>query len=134
MCLKSAIERRASEGVRLELFRPDKPGLLAEVTRTFRENAMNVTQAEISTNMGMALNIFYVTDAVGNPVDSRVIESVMDRIGSGYLRVKELPLMYHQKMGNDVQNTSSLGGAVLFSLGSLLRWNLYHLGLIKSYS
>ncbi|KAJ0879739.1 putative ACT domain-containing protein ACR1-12 [Helianthus annuus] len=49
MCLKAAVERRAPEGVRLELFKPDKPGLLAQVTRTFRENAMNVTQAEIST-------------------------------------------------------------------------------------
>ncbi|XP_076960408.1 ACT domain-containing protein ACR8-like [Bidens hawaiensis] len=134
MCLKSAIERRASEGVRLELFKPDKPGLLAEVTRTFRENAMNVTQAEISTKLGMALNIFYVTDAVGNPVDSKVIDSVMDRIGSGYLRVKELPLMYHQKGESDVQHTSSLGGAVLLSLGSLVRRNLYLLGLIKSCS
>ncbi|XP_035843416.1 ACT domain-containing protein ACR8-like [Helianthus annuus] len=52
MCLKAAVERRAREGVCLELFKPDKPGLLAQVTRTFRENAMNVTQAEISTTMG----------------------------------------------------------------------------------
>ncbi|KAI3687477.1 hypothetical protein L1987_81174 [Smallanthus sonchifolius] len=134
MCLKSAIERRASGGMRLELFKPDKPGLLAEVTRTFRENAMNVTQAEISTKMGMALNIFYVTDAVGNLVDSKVIDSVMDRIGSGYLTVKELPLMYHQKAESDLQTTGSLGGAVLFALGSLVRRNLYSLGLINSYS
>ncbi|KAF5818906.1 putative [Protein-PII] uridylyltransferase [Helianthus annuus] len=134
MCLKAAIERRAPEGVRLELFKPDKPGLLAQVTRTFRENAMNVTQAEISTTMGMALNIFYVTDAIGNPVDLKLVDSVMQEIGSGYLRVKELPLMYHQKTDSDEQNTSSLGGAVLFSLGSLLRRNLYNLGLIKSFS
>ncbi|KAK9072950.1 hypothetical protein SSX86_009386 [Deinandra increscens subsp. villosa] len=131
-CLKAAIERRAPEGVRLELFKPDKPGLLAQVTRTFRENAMNVTQAEISTTVGMALNIFYVTDAIGNPVDSKVVESVMERIGSGYLRVKELPLMYHQKAHSDEQNTGGIGGAVLLSLGSLLRRNLYNLGLIKS--
>ncbi|KAM0024187.1 putative [Protein-PII] uridylyltransferase [Helianthus debilis subsp. tardiflorus] len=135
MCLKAAIERRAPEGVRLELFKPDKPGLLAQVTRTFRENAMNVTQAEISTTMGMALNIFYVTDAIGNPVDLKLVDSVMQGIGSGYLRVKELPLMYHQKTDSDEQNTSSsLGGSVLFSLGSLLRRNLYNLGLIKSFS
>ncbi|GJT51647.1 KH domain-containing protein [Tanacetum coccineum] len=47
ICLRAAIERRASEGASLELFKPDKPDLLAEVTRTFRENAMNVTEAEI---------------------------------------------------------------------------------------
>nr|XP_043609539.1 ACT domain-containing protein ACR8-like [Erigeron canadensis] len=134
MCLRAAIERRASEGVMLELLKPDKPGLLAEVTRTFRENAMNVTQAEISTTMGMALNLFYVTDAMGNRVDPKVIDSVVQRIGSTYLRVKELPLMYHQKGNSNEQNTSSLGAAVLFSLGSLLRRNLYNMGLIKSFS
>lgn len=133
MCLRAAIERRASDGIMLELFKPDKPGLLAEVTRTFRENAMNVTQAEISTTRGMALNIFYVTDAIGNRVESKVIDSVVERIGSAYLRVKELPLMYHQKAESDEQN-SSIGGAVLVSLGSLLRRNLSHLGLMKSYS
>ncbi|XP_076916829.1 ACT domain-containing protein ACR8-like [Bidens hawaiensis] len=132
MCLKAAIERRAPEGMRLELYKPDKPGLLAQVTRTFRENTMNVTQAEISTKMGMALNIFYVTDAIGNPVDSKLVDSVMQGIGSSYLRVKELPSMYHQKTDSDERNAGGIGGAVLFSLGSLLRRNL--LGLIKSYS
>lgn len=134
LCLKAAIERRAPEGVRLELFKPDTPGLLAHVTRTFRENAMNVTQAEISTKMGMALNIFYVTDTIGNLVDSKIVDSVMQRIGSCYLRVKELPLMYHQKADGYEQNTGSVGGAVLFSLGSLLKRNLSNLGLMKSYS
>ena len=62
MCLRDAIERRAFEGVRLELFKPDKPCLLAEVIRTFRKNAMNVTEVEISTATGMAQNIFYVTE------------------------------------------------------------------------
>ncbi|KAM0022681.1 putative ACT domain-containing protein ACR1-12 [Helianthus debilis subsp. tardiflorus] len=57
MCLKAADERRAPEGVRLELFKPDKPGLLAQVTRTFRENAMNVTQAEISTTMALLMKV-----------------------------------------------------------------------------
>ncbi|KAK1408319.1 hypothetical protein QVD17_39983 [Tagetes erecta] len=134
MCLKAAIERRAPEGVRLELYKPDTPGLLANVTRTFRENAMNVTQAEISTKIGMALNIFYVTDTIGNPVDSKVIDSVMQRIGSCYLRVKELPLMYHQKAESYEQNTGGVGGAVLFSLCGLLRRNLSNLGLMKLYS
>ncbi|GKE69581.1 ACT domain-containing protein ACR8-like protein, partial [Tanacetum coccineum] len=49
ICLRVVIERKSSEGVRLELFKPDKPGLLAEVTSTFWENATNVTEAEIST-------------------------------------------------------------------------------------
>ncbi|KAJ0564961.1 putative [Protein-PII] uridylyltransferase [Helianthus annuus] len=131
LCLKSAIERRASGGVRLELRKDDKPGLLAEVTRAFRENALNVTRAEISTTMGKAENIFYVTDAHGNHVDSKTIESVRQRIGLDYLRVKELPLAFrNNEKGENVE-----GGAVLLSIGSLLRRNLSNLGgLIKSYS
>ncbi|XP_071692420.1 ACT domain-containing protein ACR8-like [Rutidosis leptorrhynchoides] len=139
LCLRAAIERRASQGVRLELCQADKPGLLAEVTRTFRENAINVTRAEISTTKGIALNVFYVTDALGNHVDSKIIESVRQGIGSDYLRVKELPIACNKrnqqkKSENEEGGGGGLGGAVLLSLGSLLRRNLYNLGLIKSYS
>ncbi|KAL8207767.1 hypothetical protein R6Q57_007179 [Mikania cordata] len=130
LCLRAAIERRASEGVRLVLCKEDKPGLLAEVTRVFRENALNVTRAEISTTLGKAENIFYVTDARGNHVDSKTIESVRQRIGVDYLRVKELPKPYVNQ--EETENVD--GGAVLLALGSLLRRNLYSLGLIKSYS
>ncbi|KAI3689618.1 hypothetical protein L2E82_47581 [Cichorium intybus] len=131
LCLSAAIERRASEGVRLELRKADKPGLLAEVMRIFRENALNIIRAEISTKMGTAVNMFYVTDAIGNRVDSKVIDSVRQRIGMVNLKVKEPSL---QKIEIQEQSSSSVGGAVLVSLGSLLRRNLYNLGLIKSYS
>ncbi|OMO80971.1 hypothetical protein COLO4_23848 [Corchorus olitorius] len=149
-CLQAAVERRASEvyiyiyfdskssflhltGVRLELCTDDRQGLLADVTRTFRENGLNVTRAEISTTRDMALNVFYVTDAIGNPVDPKIIEAVRQKIGLGNLKVKELPLIYHQK-GEREEQTVGVGGAVLLSLGSLVRRNLYNLGLIKSYS
>nr|GEW21666.1 ACT domain-containing protein ACR8-like [Tanacetum cinerariifolium] len=52
ICLRAAIERRASKGASLKLFKPNKPGLLAKVKRTFRENAMNVTKAEIFIRTG----------------------------------------------------------------------------------
>lgn len=83
--------------------------------------------------MGRAENIFYVTDGIGNHVDSKIIDSVRQKIGEDYLRVKELPLAQrnHQKTVNE---EGRLGGAVLLSLGSLLRRNLYNLGLIKSFS
>ncbi|KAJ6426711.1 hypothetical protein OIU84_022327 [Salix udensis] len=133
-CLKAAVERRASEGVRLELCTPDKQGLLADVTRTFRENGLNVTRAEISTARDMALNVFYVTDAIGNPADPKLIESVRQKIGVSNLKVKELPpLIYHQEAEREDQ-TVGVAGTVLLSLGSLVKWNLYHLGLIRSYS
>lgn len=133
LCLQASIERRASEGVRLELCTEDRPGLLAEVMRTFRENGLNVTRAEISTTKGTALNIFYVTDAIGNPADSKIIEAVRQRIGLSNLKVKELPMIYHQKAESE-EPTVGIGGAVLLSLGSLVRRNLYNLGLIRSYS
>ncbi|XP_050230098.1 ACT domain-containing protein ACR8-like [Mercurialis annua] len=133
-CIQAAAERRASEGVRLELCAPDKPGLLADVTRTFRENGLNVTTAEISTAIEMAQNVFYVTDGVGNPADSKIIESVRQKIGSSNLKVKELPpLMYHKEDDRDEEGVGG-AGTVLLSLGSLVKRNLYNLGLIRSYS
>ncbi|KAL4284798.1 hypothetical protein GQ457_16G026430 [Hibiscus cannabinus] len=132
-CLRAAVERRASNGVRLELCIPDRQGLLAFVTRTFRENGLNVTRTEISTTRDTALNVFYVTDAIGNIADPEIIESVRQKIGLGNLKVKELPLVYHGKAVREEQAVG-VGGAVLLSLGSLVRRNLYNLGLIKSYS
>jgi UTP:GlnB (protein PII) uridylyltransferase len=38
----------------LELRTPDRPELLSDVTRTFRENGLLVTQAEVSTKGDMA--------------------------------------------------------------------------------
>ncbi|KAK7251192.1 hypothetical protein RIF29_34169 [Crotalaria pallida] len=132
-CLQAAVERRASEGVRLELCKEDKQGLLAEVMRTFRENGLNVTRAEISTIGDMTANVFYVTDAIGYPADPKIIESVRHKIGLNYLKVKELSFICHQKADREDQ-TVGVGGAVLLSLGSLVRRNLYNLGLIKSCS
>lgn len=133
-CLQAAIERRASEGIRLELCTSDRQGLLTDVTRTFRENGLNVTRAEISTAMGMAMNVFHVTDATRNLVDPKSIESVRQKIGLGNLKVKELPFRHHQMAERQDEHEIGVGGAVLLSLGSLVRKNLYNLGLIKSYS
>lgn len=119
--------------MRLELCTADRPGLLADVMRTFRENGLNVTRAEISTTRDMALNAFYVTDVVGNAADPKTIESVRQRIGLSNLKVKELPSTYHQTTEREEQ-TLGVGGAVLFTLGSMVRRNLYNLGLIKSCS
>lgn len=134
LCLRAAIERRASEGVQLELLADDKAGLLADVMRTFRENSLNVTRAEITTTFDTAQNVFYVTDSVGNPVDSKTIEAVRHEIGFDKLRVKELPSIYNEKEERDDEATAGVGGAVLESLGSLVKRNLYNLGLLGSYS
>ena len=121
--------------MRLELDTADRRGLLADVTRAFRENGLNVTRAEISTRDDAALNVFYVTDASGNTaVDPKMIESVRERIGMSSLKVKALPMICHQKSERDNEFTVGTGGAMLLSLGSLVKRNLYNLGLIRSYS
>ncbi|CAN1333091.1 ACT domain-containing protein ACR7 [Linum perenne] len=135
LCLQAAVERRASEGVRLELCMSDRQGLLADVTRTFRENGLNVTRAEISTMKETVENVFHVTDARGNPADSKIIESVRDKVGVSSLRVKELPpLVYHKDAERDEDAVHGMAGTVLLSLGSIVRKNLYNLGLIRSFS
>lgn len=113
----------------LELCTADRKGLLADVTRTIRENGLNVTRAEILTTMNTALNTFYITDALGNQPDMKTIDSVREKIGLSQLKVKEPPLTRHRN-----EPTMGHGGALLLSLGGMLMRNLYNLGLIKSYS
>ncbi|KAL5727997.1 ACT domain-containing protein acr8 [Ranunculus cassubicifolius] len=128
-CVQASIERRVTDGVKLELCASDRQGLLADVTRTFRENGMNVARAEISTTSEVALNVFYVTDAAGNAVDEKTIEEVRQRIGINNLVVKE-----SQTVCNNKEEDNTVGGAILLTLASIVRKNLYNLGLIRSYS
>ncbi|EXB40332.1 [Protein-PII] uridylyltransferase [Morus notabilis] len=127
-CLEAAIRRRNSEGIRLELCSDDRVGLLSDVTRIFRENGLSVSRAEVTTRGSQAVNVFYVTDASGNPVRSETIEAVRKEIGLTILRVKE----------EDLSSKSPPQEGGRFSLGNLFRSRsekfLYNLGLIKSYS
>ncbi|KAJ0968730.1 hypothetical protein J5N97_021607 [Dioscorea zingiberensis] len=130
-CLQAAIERRASLGLRVEHCTVDRRGLLADVTRTFRENGLSVARAEVSTKGEMAINVFYVTDAAGHPVDHKVIDAVRERIGTGILTVSEEPRPWLCQKRSDNEEASGVG---LFSLGSIVKRNLYNLGLIRSCS
>ncbi|XP_042440161.1 ACT domain-containing protein ACR8-like [Zingiber officinale] len=85
-CVQAAIERRASEGVvRLALRMPDRRGLLAEVTRVFRENGLMIRSVEIATKNGEANDEFCVTDISGRLPDSGTVNAVIDLIGEGHL-------------------------------------------------
>lgn len=77
------------QGLKLELCTGDKIGLLSEVTRIFRENSLTVTRAEITTRGGKAVNTFYVRDAAGYPVDSKIISAIRQAIGQTILQVKD---------------------------------------------
>ncbi|XP_008804003.2 ACT domain-containing protein ACR8-like [Phoenix dactylifera] len=138
-CLQAAIERRASEGLRVELCTVDRPGLLADITRTFRENGLFVTRAEVSTKGDMASNFFYVIDAAGKAADHDAIEAVRQRIGTGTgcLKVEEerwLQVYWKAARAREEAQPQTGGGLGLFYLGNLVMRNLYNLGLIRSCS
>ncbi len=75
------------QGLRLELCTGDRVGLLSDMTRIFLENGLSVTRADVSTQGDKAINVFYVTDPSGNPVDKTV-----ERIRRNYpiLGVKDM--------------------------------------------
>ncbi|KAJ8574354.1 hypothetical protein K7X08_026159 [Anisodus acutangulus] len=125
-CLEAAIERRVSEGLKLELCTTDRVGLLSDVTRIFRENSLTVTRAEVTTRAGKALNIFYVCDSSGYPVDAKIIESVRQTIGQTILRVK----------GNiEGLNPIPQESPTRFLFGGLFKSRSFcNFGLVRSYS
>ncbi|CAN0925064.1 ACT domain-containing protein ACR6 [Linum grandiflorum] len=92
-CLEAAIERRAYEGLELELCTEDRAGLLSDITRIFRENSLCIKRAEISTKGGKAKDRFYVTDVTGNSVEPRIIDSICRQIGQTKLFVKRSSLI-----------------------------------------
>ncbi|RDX73085.1 ACT domain-containing protein ACR4, partial [Mucuna pruriens] len=125
-CLAAAIERRVSEGLKLELCTTDRVGLLSDVTRIFRENSLTVTRAEVATKGGKAVNTFYVRGASGFPVDSKTIESIRKTIGNTILKVKGSPEGM-QSVPQDSPTRSLFSG--LFKSRSFVNF-----GLVKSYS
>ncbi|KAH7440006.1 hypothetical protein KP509_04G087400 [Ceratopteris richardii] len=121
-CLEAAIERRVSQGIRLELCTSDRVGLLSDITRIFRENGLSVSRADVNTEGDAAVNVFYVTNAAGGPVDMKTIEAVRNEIGRQILRVKDVP-----KLGRSGYDVGDGPGKSGFSVGSLLK----SLGLVK---
>ncbi|CAL4939928.1 unnamed protein product [Urochloa decumbens] len=90
-CLEAAIERRVSEGLKLELSTGDRVGLLSDVTRIFRENGLTVTRAEVATRGNKAINTFFVRDTAGSSVELKTLEAIRQEIGQTVLQVKGHP-------------------------------------------
>ncbi|XP_010260920.1 PREDICTED: ACT domain-containing protein ACR4-like [Nelumbo nucifera] len=125
-CLEAAIERRVSEGLKLELCTTDRVGLLSDVTRIFRENGLAVTRAEVTTRAGKAINTFYVRDAAGNPVDAKTIDSIRQVIGQTILQVRGC---------SENTKSSSQESPTRFLFGGLFKSrSLCNFGLVRSYS
>lgn len=124
-CLEAAIERRVSEGTKLELCTNDRVGLLSDVTRIFRENSLTVTRAEVSTRADKAINTFYVRDASGSPVDAKTIEAIQQVIGQTILKVKGCP--------EEAKSAQESPTRFLFA-GLFKSRSFYNFGLVKSHS
>ncbi|CAN6848619.1 unnamed protein product [Brassica oleracea var. botrytis] len=122
-CLKAAIQRRVSEGLKLELCTSDRVGLLSDVTRIFRENSLTVTRAEVKTKGGKALNTFYVKDASGYKVDAKTIDAIREVIGQTILQVKG---------GNTEVKPSSQESQTGFLFGVFKSRSFVNFGLIRS--
>ncbi|GMP46599.1 hypothetical protein CsSME_00014685 [Camellia sinensis var. sinensis] len=113
-CLEAAIRRRVSEGLSLELCAKDRVGLLSEVTRVFRENGLSVTRAGVTTVGEQAMNVFYMSDASGNPVDTKTIETLRKEIGQTMmLNVKIIPTSAEAAEASGCTKTSFVFGSLL---------------------
>ncbi|XP_015578559.1 ACT domain-containing protein ACR4 isoform X1 [Ricinus communis] len=125
-CLEAAIERRASEGLELELCTDDRFGLLSDITRIFRENGLSIQRAEISTKNGKAKDTFFVTDVAGNSVDPTTVRMIREQIGQTILHAKG-KLNVLSKFPQETPRS--------FLFGSFFKGrSFHHFGLVKSYS
>ncbi|KAL6634559.1 hypothetical protein ACP70R_027230 [Stipagrostis hirtigluma subsp. patula] len=117
-CLEAAIARRVCEGFTLELCGRDRVGLLSDVTRVLREHGLTVTRADVTTVGGQAMNVFYVRDASGQPVDMKTIEGLRGQVGQTLmLNVKSVPAPAPK--APEPGSGSSLARTSFFSFGSL---------------
>ncbi|GAB2282728.1 hypothetical protein Dimus_017267 [Dionaea muscipula] len=122
-CLSAAVERRASEGLRLDISANNKIGLLSDITRVFREYGLSVSSAEIGTKGERAEGRFYVTGASGHKISPETLESVKQDI-DGTVKVISKP--------SSARSRSELGErSSLFCLRSIL-WS--HLGRLSNNS
>ncbi|KAM0852391.1 hypothetical protein ACQ4PT_051779 [Festuca glaucescens] len=115
-CLEAAISRRVSEGFTLELCGRDRVGLLSDVTRVLREHGLTVTRADVTTVGEQAMNVFYVRDASGQPVDMKTIEGLRGQVGQTVmLNVKKVP----DAVKAPEQTGGSMAKSNFFSFGGL---------------
>lgn len=133
-CLIAAIQRRASEGLRLDITAKDRLGLLSDVTRVFREYWLSVSRAEIRTRGDKATGTFHVTDASGRKISRETLEAVKREI-DGMVQVYDLsPSSLTSSSSSMIGQNRSRSSEVddrpsLLSLGSFV-WS--HLERISS--
>ncbi|XP_008237545.1 PREDICTED: ACT domain-containing protein ACR1 isoform X2 [Prunus mume] len=143
LCLVAAIERRISQGLRLDLCAKNRMGLLSDITRVFRENGLSMSRIEIGTRGERAVGSIYVTDASGDEVNPNAVELVTKEIGESIIAVhkshKWAPQPSSSRASNKIHNRrieEEEEDRPRFSLGSLVWSHLERLsssfGAIKS--
>lgn len=115
-----------TQGLELVLRTEDRPGLLSDVTRVFRENGLTIRRAEISTQGGKASDTFYLSEMSGKPVEAKTIDSICRQLGEMVVRVKQSPLL--------APKPPEVAGATSFLFGNLLKASLQSFRLVRSYS
>eukprot|EP00249_Psilotum_nudum_P012719 c23941_g1_i2 orf=1071-2363(-) len=119
-CLEAAIERRVTEGLRLEVCTRDRVGLLSDITRIFRESGLSVMRADVTTQGDNALNVFYVSNDSGGPVNMKTIEDLRKKIGQAILHITGIPKKVEPC-------TSTAFSSTAFSFGNLIKSRWEHL-------
>ncbi|XP_074308876.1 ACT domain-containing protein ACR1-like [Silene latifolia] len=99
-CIIAAVERRATQGLRLDIKAQDRLGLLSDVTRVFREYGLSIMRAEMRTRGEQAVGTFYVTDASGRKISRETVDAVKEVI-DGNVEV------HHDKLLGKVGGQSS---------------------------
>ncbi|XP_031480139.1 ACT domain-containing protein ACR3-like isoform X2 [Nymphaea colorata] len=115
-CLEAAIERRNTQGLRLDVRTYDRIGLLTDITRVFRENGLMVTRAEVSTSGDSVSDTFFVTDSSGNDIDYETIDRIRQEIGN----VEVITSCNLVKRSNSTANGNGQERPSFFSIGNLL--------------
>lgn len=133
--------------MRLDVTTQNRVGLLADVTRVFRENGLSISRTEVGVQGEQAVGTFYVKDTSGQAVTSETLEIVRREIGGTVLvanKSSERPSSQPTNLSNTSPSistsTSSSNGKQDnkpgFSLGSMfwsqLEWLSSNFRPIKS--
>ncbi|GJM96485.1 hypothetical protein PR202_ga13324 [Eleusine coracana subsp. coracana] len=74
--LRSAVERRATHGVKVEVRANDRSGLLSDFTRVLREHGLSLLRVELKRHKDEAFGIFYLVTDTGREVRAEAVRAV----------------------------------------------------------
>ncbi|KAM1480324.1 hypothetical protein ACFX2I_027485 [Malus domestica] len=87
LCLIAAIERRISQGLRLDLGAKNRMGLFSDITRVLREYGLSISRFSLGIHGEKAVGSIYVTDASGHDISPSTVEMVTKEIGESVIAV-----------------------------------------------